>query len=103
MTVLSGHESEVFACTWNPTRSLLASGYIDNSKKKTFFIYLIKNPQNSSADCSAIIWEIPPGLSSASAPAPSNIVLRHYEGSVRPKEANTKDVTTVDWNVSREV
>jgi len=27
VSVLRGHESEVFICAWNPTNDLLASGY----------------------------------------------------------------------------
>ena len=28
VSILRGHESEVFICAWNPTNDLLASGYI---------------------------------------------------------------------------
>jgi len=28
VSVLRGHESEVFICAWNPTNDLLASGYL---------------------------------------------------------------------------
>ena len=28
VSILKGHESEVFICAWNPTNDLLASGYI---------------------------------------------------------------------------
>jgi len=28
VSILRGHESEVFICAWNPTNDLLASGYL---------------------------------------------------------------------------
>ena len=31
VSVLRGHESEVFICAWNPTNDLLASGYLSTA------------------------------------------------------------------------
>ncbi|KAK4274645.1 hypothetical protein QN277_017839 [Acacia crassicarpa] len=74
--ILEGHTSEVFACAWNPSGSLLASG---------------------SGDSTARIWKITEGPINASIQnEPINVVvLRHFKG--RTSE-NSKDVTTLDWN-----
>ncbi|XP_022844038.1 WD40 repeat-containing protein HOS15-like isoform X1 [Olea europaea var. sylvestris] len=74
---LQGHTSEVFACTWNPTGSLLASG---------------------SGDSTARIWTIAEGpCSSTMQDGPLNVVvLKHFKGKTNEK---SKDVTTLDWNV----
>eukprot|EP01119_Soliformovum_irregulare_P005179 TRINITY_DN1665_c0_g4_i2.p1 TRINITY_DN1665_c0_g4~~TRINITY_DN1665_c0_g4_i2.p1 ORF type:complete len:474 (-),score=80.30 TRINITY_DN1665_c0_g4_i2:65-1486(-) len=76
VTVLKGHVSEVFICSWNLAYpSLLASG---------------------SADSTARIWQIPPGPcgpdTTASIPPP--IEMLHMKS---PQE-KSKDVTTLDWN-----
>ncbi|KAH6800412.1 WD-40 repeat family protein [Perilla frutescens var. hirtella] len=75
VTVLQGHTSEVFACAWNPTGSLLASG---------------------SGDSTARIWTIDGPSSSTTENGPFNVVLRHFKGRTNEK---SKDVTTLDWNV----
>ncbi|XP_042018025.1 WD40 repeat-containing protein HOS15-like [Salvia splendens] len=75
VTVLQGHSSEVFACAWNPTGSLLASG---------------------SGDSTARIWTIDGPSSCNTENGPSNVVLRHFKGRTNEK---SKDVTTLDWNV----
>ncbi|KAL9172326.1 hypothetical protein ABFS82_03G038400 [Erythranthe guttata] len=75
VTVLEGHTSEVFACAWNPTGSLLASG---------------------SGDSTARIWTVEGPSSSNIENEPSNVVLRHFKGRTNEK---SKDVTTLDWNV----
>lgn len=76
VTVLEGHASEVFACAWSPTGSLLASG---------------------SGDSTARIWTIADGPStSAVYNGPLNVaVLKHFKGRTNEK---SKDVTTLDWN-----
>ncbi|XP_020522852.1 WD40 repeat-containing protein HOS15 isoform X4 [Amborella trichopoda] len=76
VTILEGHTSEVFACAWSPTGSLLASG---------------------SGDSTARIWTISDGPCSAttqSGPSKS-LVLKHFKGRTNEK---SKDVTTLDWN-----
>lgn len=76
VTVLEGHASEVFACAWSPTGSLLASG---------------------SGDSTARIWTIADEPStSAVYNGPLNVaVLKHFKGRANEK---SKDVTTLDWN-----
>ncbi|ONM18801.1 leunig-related6 [Zea mays] len=76
VTVLEGHSSEVFACAWSPTSSLLASG---------------------SGDSTARIWTIPYGPcgSDMQPYSPGVHVLKHFKGRTNEK---SKDVTTLDWN-----
>ncbi|KGN48567.1 WD40 repeat-containing protein HOS15 [Cucumis sativus] len=76
VTILQGHTSEVCACAWNPTGSLLASG---------------------SGDSTARIWPIADGSSrSGGQSGPLNVlVLKHVKGRTNEK---SKDVTTLDWN-----
>ncbi|KAE8693337.1 hypothetical protein F3Y22_tig00110813pilonHSYRG00195 [Hibiscus syriacus] len=76
VTILEGHTSEVCACAWSPTGSLLASG---------------------SGDSTARIWTISDGLFKSGAQnSPSNVlVLKHVKGRTNEK---SKDVTTLDWN-----
>ncbi|OQU81156.1 WD40 repeat-containing protein HOS15 isoform X2 [Sorghum bicolor] len=76
VTVLEGHSSEVFACAWSPTGSLLASG---------------------SGDSTARIWTIPDGPcgSNMQSSPPGVHVLKHFKGRTNEK---SKDVTTLDWN-----
>ncbi|KAI7726008.1 hypothetical protein M8C21_006510 [Ambrosia artemisiifolia] len=78
VTVLEGHTSEVFVCAWSPTGSLLASG---------------------SGDSTARIWTVGDGpCSSNSQKGPQSVsVLKHYRGRTNDK---SKDVTTLDWNIS---
>ena len=78
VTILEGHTHEVCACAWSPTGSLLASG---------------------SADSTARNWTIADGLCKSSAQnSPLNVlVLKHVKGKTNEK---SKDVTTLDWNVS---
>ncbi|CAH9077892.1 unnamed protein product [Cuscuta epithymum] len=74
--VLEGHTSEVFACSWSPSGSLLASG---------------------SGDSTARIWTIGDGPCSSRIPSePINVaLLKHFKGRMNEK---SKDVTTLDWN-----
>ncbi|XP_078442400.1 WD40 repeat-containing protein HOS15-like [Wolffia australiana] len=75
ISILTGHTSEVFACAWNPTGSLLASG---------------------SGDSTARIWNILPGpCGSRARELPNSLVLRHFRSRTNEK---SKDVTTLDWN-----
>ncbi|KAF3446592.1 hypothetical protein FNV43_RR11772 [Rhamnella rubrinervis] len=76
VTILEGHTSEVFACAWSPSGSLLASG---------------------SGDSTARIWTIADGTCRSNVqngPA-SVVVLKHFKGRIVEK---SKDVTTLDWN-----
>ncbi|KAL6220366.1 hypothetical protein ACLB2K_008122 [Fragaria x ananassa] len=76
VTILEGHTSEVCACAWSPTGSLLASG---------------------SGDSTARIWPIPDGSSRSGLQngALNVLVLKHVRGRTNEK---SKDVTTLDWN-----
>ncbi|OZJ03561.1 hypothetical protein BZG36_03100 [Bifiguratus adelaidae] len=70
LTVLEGHEHEVFSCSWNPVLPyMVASG---------------------SADGTARLWQVPATSGGAVGPP---IVLNHL-----PSLAETKDVTALDWN-----
>ncbi|CAK8562463.1 unnamed protein product [Lathyrus sativus] len=76
VTILEGHTSEVCACAWCPSGSLLASG---------------------SGDSTARIWAIPEGRCkpvSQSVPLEA-LVLKHVRGKTNEKH---NDVTTIDWN-----
>ncbi|KAL5753064.1 hypothetical protein ACOSP7_023241 [Xanthoceras sorbifolium] len=72
VTILEGHTSEVCACAWSPTGSLLASG---------------------SGDSTARIWTIADGTGKSG--AQNVLVLKHVKGRTNEK---SKDVTTLDWN-----
>ena len=72
VTVLHGHESEVFICAWNPTHDLLASG---------------------SGDSTARIWN----LQGVREP---EMILRHCIRRGDTQVPSNKDVTSLDWNVS---
>jgi len=69
VTILEGHESEVFSCSWHPKRLLLASG---------------------SGDSTARIWD----LSVKSGSSINSIILNHSSQN----EDKSKDITTLDWN-----
>ena len=91
VTVLDGHSSEVFICSWSPAGAVLASG---------------------SGDSTARIWTLPgvggPGPEAGGVP----VVLRHVSsegegeaaegaaanGEGGKGEPKSKDVTTLDWN-----
>jgi hypothetical protein len=74
VTVLSGHESEVFICAWNPVQDLLASG---------------------SGDSTARIWN----LCENSGPKVP-LLLRHCIPKGDSTVPSNKDVTSLDWDVS---
>ncbi|KAF8101482.1 hypothetical protein N665_0205s0073 [Sinapis alba] len=71
--ILEGHTSEVCACAWSPSASLLASG---------------------SGDTTARIWSIPEGPLK-SGRSINALILKHAKGKSNEK---SKDVTTLDWN-----
>ncbi len=73
VTVLSGHESEVFICAWNPVQDLLASG---------------------SGDSTARIWNL---CENSKQP----LLLRHCIPKGDSSVPSNKDVTSLDWDVSQ--
>lgn len=75
VTVLRGHESEVFICAWNPSTDLLASG---------------------SGDSTARIWDM---SDNSARPSPNQLILRHCIQKGGTEVPSNKDVTSLDWNV----
>ena len=76
VTVLSGHESEVFICAWNPVQDLLASG---------------------SGDSTARIWN----LCDNTPQYKQALLLRHCIPKGDSSVPSNKDVTSLDWDVSK--
>ncbi|GKU94831.1 hypothetical protein SLEP1_g8268 [Rubroshorea leprosula] len=76
VTILEGHTSEVCACAWSPTGSLLASGSGDSTAR----IWTI-----AEGPCKPGVWNSPLNV----------LVLQHVKGKTNEK---SKDVTTLDWN-----
>jgi hypothetical protein len=74
VTVLSGHDSEVFICAWNPVQDLLASG---------------------SGDSTARIWNLCDNQSMNKEP----LLLRHCIPKGESSVPSNKDVTSLDWDV----
>lgn len=72
VTVLTGHESEVFICAWNPVQDLLASG---------------------SGDSTARIWNLCDGTKQ------QPLLLRHCIPKGDSSVPSNKDVTSLDWDV----
>lgn len=73
VTVLTGHESEVFICAWNPTQDLLASG---------------------SGDSTARIWNLNDNGNK------TPLLLRHCIPKGDSTVPSNKDVTSLDWDPS---
>ena len=74
VTILRGHESEVFICAWNPKSDLLASG---------------------SGDSTARMWDLSSNTTNG-----NQLVLRHCIQKGGTEVPSNKDVTSLDWNVS---
>lgn len=70
-TILTGHESEVFVCSWNPLQDLLASG---------------------SGDSTARLWPI------SESGIGSPIVLQHHFKEFENHKNMPRDVTSLEWN-----
>lgn len=76
VTALTGHDSEVFICAWNPQRDLLASG---------------------SGDSTARIWNLNE-IDGKFYPSP--LLLRHcIPKGDKDMVPSNKDVTSLDWDV----
>ncbi|XP_022125770.2 F-box-like/WD repeat-containing protein TBL1XR1 isoform X2 [Pieris rapae] len=73
VTVLRGHETEVFICAWNPSADLLAS---------------------SSGDSTARIWDMTDNATSI----PNPLILHHCIQNSGTDVPTNKDVITLDWN-----
>ncbi|KAA0196400.1 F box:WD repeat containing protein [Fasciolopsis buskii] len=75
ITVLRGHDSEVFIRAWNPCSDMLAAG---------------------SADSTARIWNLEEPLSNP--PQIPHLVLTHCVNRDGQTVLSNKDVTSLDWN-----
>lgn len=58
---------------------------------------LTLDPLSRSGDSTARIWTLADGPSSSQNGPSSVVVLKHFKGRTNEK---SKDVTTLDWNVS---
>ena len=74
VSILKGHTSEVFICSWSPTAPKIASG---------------------SGDSTSRIWDIGDGPCGEDSDAASSkpLVLKHFKSA----NEKSKDVTTLDW------
>uniref|UniRef100_A0A1I8GPN8 WD_REPEATS_REGION domain-containing protein n=1 Tax=Macrostomum lignano TaxID=282301 RepID=A0A1I8GPN8_9PLAT len=77
VTLLRGHESEVFICAWNPRQDLLASG---------------------SGDSTARLWDATDLAAVAAGDSSRRMVLRHCISRGGMDVPSNKDVTSLDWN-----
>ncbi|KAK0403331.1 hypothetical protein QR680_016864 [Steinernema hermaphroditum] len=75
VSMLTGHESEVFMCAWNPKHDIIASG---------------------SGDSTARIWDLSEGP--VQAQNRSRVLKHALKGNDEPNR--NKDVTSLDWNAS---
>lgn len=74
VTVLKGHESEVFTCAWSPSADIIVSG---------------------SGDSTARLWKLGEGGVSDHT---SSIVLPHQPVDTSSQQEVNRDVTTIHWN-----
>ena len=106
VTVLRGHESEVFICAWNPQSDLLASG--SGSCFSSIILLPTRLPFGHSTsdalprfvgDSTARIWR----LGTSDTPGGQGVpvaqqVLRHCITRGGAEVPSNKDVTSLDWN-----
>ncbi|TKR72906.1 hypothetical protein L596_020290 [Steinernema carpocapsae] len=79
VTILTGHESEVFMCAWNPKYDIIASG---------------------SGDSTCRVWDVSGDAAKAQK---SCHTLKHALKRTKEEPKMNKDVTSLDWNVNGEM
>mgnify|MGYP001181237766 CR=1 FL=1 len=102
VTVLSGHDAEVFCCSWHPHSELLASGSGDSTVRLWNFDSDATHFANSPPESKVLEYVAPPNHSPSSSIVEddhdvSSFSLCLFLGAYRKKVIQ---VTTLEWSAS---